>query len=103
MQRRFPPLQSEYGHRRFEFRGWSMPCVLPFPTADQSYLAVPQAAAYVGLSKSYLDKARLRGDGPRFIKRGARVFYWRADLDAWMREGRFASTSEYTIRKALAA
>jgi hypothetical protein len=43
------------------------------------YGDVRDAARYLGVSISYLNKARLRGDGPPFFRYGARVLY---DLDA---------------------
>jgi len=52
-------------------------------------LRAPEAAQYVGLSKSTLAKMRLRKrkDGPVFCKLGPRVVAYRiADLDAWMAE-----------------
>lgn len=42
------------------------------------------AAAYLGLSVSTLDKHRSSGTGPRYLKLGGRVFYRRADLDAYL-------------------
>jgi predicted DNA-binding transcriptional regulator AlpA len=57
-------------------------------------LNVDQAAAYCGVSKSYLDKARLTGEGPPFYKIGRRVLYAVADLSAWLAERRRYSTSE---------
>ena len=57
----------------------------------------PEAAAYVRLSVSTLAKARLRGDGPKFIRLSARAIgYLQTDLDAWLAAKRFGSTSEYT-------
>lgn len=47
-------------------------------------LRVPQAAQYVGLSKSFLDKARCNGDGPAYSKLGSTVIYSTDDLDAWV-------------------
>ncbi len=48
-------------------------------------LRTHQAAEYVGLSPSTLEKKRLTGDGPRFIRLGGRaVGYDRADLDTWL-------------------
>lgn len=45
----------------------------------------PAAAEYVGLSPSTLEKKRLSGDGPKFIRLGGRaVGYDIADLDAWL-------------------
>ncbi len=52
------------------------------------------AAAYCGLSKSTLDKYRLTGDGPAFLKLGRSVVYDRADLEAWLNARRFNSTAE---------
>jgi predicted DNA-binding transcriptional regulator AlpA len=50
----------------------------------RSYLTSPEAAAYLGLSESMLDRWRcdLPG-GPPHIKMGRRVLYARADLDAF--------------------
>lgn len=45
-----------------------------------------QAAHYLGLSKSTLDKMRCFGGGPRFYKFGRAVIYDVADLDAWKAE-----------------
>lgn len=45
-----------------------------------------QAANYLGLSKSTLDKLRCLGGGPRFYKLGRAVIYDVADLDAWKSE-----------------
>ncbi len=42
------------------------------------------AARYLGLSVKTLAMHVSRGTGPKFIKRG-RVFYFRDDLDQWLR------------------
>ena len=49
-------------------------------------IRVKQAADYVGLSKSFLDKARCYGGGPAYAKLGATVIYSTEDLDAWVAE-----------------
>ena len=51
---------------------------------EMSYLRVPQAAEYLGLSKSALDKFRCYGGGPAYAKLGTTVVYQAADLDAWV-------------------
>lgn len=51
------------------------------------------AARYLGLSVKTLAKKRNDGSGPRFTKRG-RIFYYRDDLDEWLRAGRAGSTQE---------
>ena len=59
-------------------------------------LRTPAAAEYVGLSESTLEKRRLRGDGPRFIRLGGRaVGYPIEELDRWLESHRrCSSTSE---------
>ncbi|MCP4005462.1 MAG: AlpA family phage regulatory protein [bacterium] len=52
-------------------------------------LRTPAAADYVGLSPSTLERMRLSGDGPTFIRLGGRaVGYDINDLDAWLDEQR---------------
>ena len=58
----------------------------------------PDAARYLGLSKSFLAKARCSGFGPRYCKLGRRVAYRKSDLDAWREERIYASTSQYPQR-----
>ncbi len=51
----------------------------------QRILRTPQAAHYIGLSPATLEKRRLQGNGPRFIRLGGRaVGYDVRDLDAWL-------------------
>jgi predicted DNA-binding transcriptional regulator AlpA len=57
-------------------------------------LSVPHAAAHLGVSKSWLDKKRLYGDGPRYIKLGRRVLYDLADLEAYSARMKRLHTSE---------
>jgi predicted DNA-binding transcriptional regulator AlpA len=54
-----------------------------------------EAATYVGLAASTLEKMRLTGDGPVFIKAGPKaVVYDCASLDAWLNSRQRRSTSE---------
>lgn len=59
-----------------------------------------EAAAYVDLAPSTMKLNRHLGRGPKFIKLGdgknAAVRYRRGDLDAWLAEREFSSTSEYS-------
>jgi hypothetical protein len=57
-------------------------------------LSVIQAATYTSLSKSSLDKFRVYGGGPLYIKVGARVVYDRVDLDTWLVSKKVANTSQ---------
>ena len=52
------------------------------------------AAHYLGLSTRFLEKLRLTGGGPRFVKVGRRVLYRREDLDRFLEERTVSSTSE---------
>ena len=53
------------------------------------------AAEYLALSASTLNKMRLTGDGPPFVKVGSRaVAYRKADLDAWLNARVRRSTSD---------
>jgi predicted DNA-binding transcriptional regulator AlpA len=64
-------------------------------TADlRRKLSTPEAAAYLGLGKSTLDKLRLTGGGPRFITLGRRVVYDLVDLEAWTETRKRTNTSE---------
>lgn len=52
------------------------------------------SADYLGVSVPTLDRKRVNGDGPPYVKIGSRVRYRRADLDAWLRSRIVTSTSE---------
>ena len=56
------------------------------PIAASEYLTTREAAAYLKLSRQFLEGARYRGDGsgPGYIKLGRAVRYRRSVLDAWM-------------------
>lgn len=43
-----------------------------------------EAAAYIGKSASWLNKTRLTGTGPVYMKIGGGVVYARSDLDAFL-------------------
>lgn len=55
-------------------------------------IRVRDAADYVGLTKSTLDKLRCLGGGPVYMKLGRSVIYSTADLDNWLSERRREST-----------
>ena len=60
-----------------------------------SKLSVIEAARFLNLSKSTLDKLRLTGGGPAYLKLGPRrVVYDPVDLERWAAERRRRSTSE---------
>jgi excisionase family DNA binding protein len=58
-------------------------------------LTVKEAAGYLQVSESWLNKARLTGCGPRFIKMGRSVRYSAQALEEFKRANARGSTSEY--------
>lgn len=56
-------------------------------------MSAKDAAKYVGFSYRTLSNHRVRGTGPRFVKRGV-IFYFKEDLDEWLSSGRSRSTAE---------
>jgi excisionase family DNA binding protein len=61
----------------------------------QELLTTGQAAQRLGVSISYLNKLRLYGGGPVFVKIGAKVLYDQTDLAEWIEARKHRSTSEY--------
>ncbi len=57
-------------------------------------LRTPAAADYLGYSESTLEKKRLTGDGPPFIRLGRAIVYDTRDLDDWLAARRARSTSD---------
>jgi hypothetical protein len=66
------------------------------PTGDRysRKLSVQEAARYYNVSKGWLDKRRVTGDGPRYMKIGRRVLYDVRDLEEWALSKRRQNTSE---------
>ncbi|WEZ84651.1 DNA-binding protein [Rhizobium sp. 32-5/1] len=62
-------------------------------TAERPKMRTAAAAIYTGASASTLNKLRLTGGGPAYIKLGKTVVYDPADLDAWLSSKRRRSTS----------
>jgi hypothetical protein len=71
-------------------------------------LTTREAAAYLaGDGKPFavntLEIWRLKGRGPRYLKLGKFVRYEQADLDEWLAERKFNSTSAYPVPERAAA
>ncbi len=66
---------------------------------EHHLLTTPEAARILRLKPRTLEALRVQGTGPRYYKMGpgrmARVVYRRADLDAWVEQFSYSSTSEY--------
>lgn len=52
-----------------------------------------EVAAFIRRPTSFLAKARMSGDGPRFVKIGGKVRYRRTAVMAWLVDCERASTS----------
>jgi predicted DNA-binding transcriptional regulator AlpA len=63
-------------------------------TGLERLLTSRDAAAFLRLSESWLAKARMRGDGPPFLKIGRSIRYGEGALVQWMKCHQRLSTSE---------
>ena len=64
-------------------------------------LTVDEAAARLKISKHTLNRWRVTGEGPPFVKYGPRlVRYVESELDNWAQERLHASTREYRRESA---
>ena len=63
---------------------------------NPTYLIQEEAAEHLRLSVRTLERYRVAGIGPKFVKASARgrVLYARAELDGWAAARTFTSTSE---------
>lgn len=69
--------------------------------SKKEHLNLSQAAAYLGLSKSFLYKKTSRRDGIPFYKIGNKLIYFRrSELDAWLLSNR-QNTQEENALNAL--
>lgn len=63
-------------------------------SAPRVALTTREAAQYLGLAVSTLNKWRCHGGGPEFLKLGRAVRYRRDDLDRFLEARMFCSTAE---------
>lgn len=61
---------------------------------ENDVLNTAEAAAYLNLSTSNMNKMRVSGNGPDFYKVFRAVRYRRSDLDRWLMQFRVRSTLE---------
>ena len=72
----------------------------PFPkaapqiTSGERLLTAKDAANLLRLSESWLAKARMRGDGPPYVKLGRAIRYREGALLQWLRSRQRLSTNE---------
>ena len=60
------------------------------------YLGPEEAAVYLGLSAKTLQRMRVTGEGPPYVKARRRVIYDRLDLDEWAAKRKRRFTGEET-------
>ena len=63
--------------------------------AETPLLTTVEAATFLRLSRRTLEDFRTKGTGPSFRRLGKKIFYRPEDLDSWVDERTFTSTSEY--------
>lgn len=61
------------------------------------FLTQAEAADLLRISPRTLERHRVAGSGPRFVKAGRRVLYRHEDLMAWATSNTFSSTSEAEV------
>jgi predicted DNA-binding transcriptional regulator AlpA len=61
---------------------------------ESPYLNQDAAGAFLGLSARTLERFRVSGHGPNYLKLGRRIAYRREDLTAWADGRRRSSTSD---------
>lgn len=61
---------------------------------QEAFLTQREAASVLRISERTLERFRLDGSGPQFVKAGRRVLYRRADIEAWTDDRTYQSTSE---------
>ncbi len=61
---------------------------------ERTFLIQREAADLLRLSQRTLERLRVGGTGPPFVKAGRRVLYRRADLEDWVNQRIYQSTSQ---------
>ena len=65
-----------------------------FSSLPERLLTTSEAATLVGLSPNHLEKLRVRGGGPSYIKLGRQVRYEPQSIADWISSARRSSTSD---------
>jgi hypothetical protein len=65
----------------------------------QTLLNQREAADALRLSERTLERYRVSGEGPPFVRAGKRIMYRLADLDSWVRDRVVTSTSDTGARQ----
>ncbi|MEQ1712738.1 MAG: helix-turn-helix domain-containing protein [Hyphomicrobium sp.] len=69
------------------------------PAPSLLFLTTIEVAGMLRISRRTLERMRVEGTGPRYLKVGpgkrSRVLYRQADVETWLARFHFGSTSEY--------
>jgi hypothetical protein len=65
---------------------------------DDALLTDHDLVAWLRMSRQWFQKARHHGFGPPFTRLGARVYYRRGDVKAWLKARTHQCTAEYLPR-----
>ena len=57
-----------------------------------------QLSDQLNISKRTLERFRSEGKGPKYYKMGRRVLYASKDVEEYLQQHQFGSTSEYRLR-----
>lgn len=63
-------------------------------TVQSPYMYTEAAAQFLGMGRRNLERLRVTGGGPKFVKIGRKCAYRREALEAWVESREFGSTSE---------
>lgn len=68
--------------------------------SNKQTLSIDEAAAYTGLSISYIYKLTSTQEIPHYKPRGKMIYFDRSELEEWLRQGKVSSHQEIE-RKAI--
>ena len=71
----------------------------PPPSSQSAVLNTPEAAAYLDVKPATLEQWRWNGRGPRYCKLGRSCRYRITDLNDFLEERVFSSTTEATAKR----
>ena len=69
-----------------EVRSMAVAGTEPMKLSLRGALGTEDAATYTGFGRSTMKKWRSTGDGPAYVRVGAKIVYRVADLDAFLRK-----------------
>lgn len=67
---------------------------------NKSTLDIAEAAAYTGMTQSYLYKLTSTQQIPHYKPRGKMLYFDRSELDQWLRQNRVSTTAEIEKKAA---